>query len=89
MLYLSDKSYLMAAPSKESQARCHRIYIRVNPFEYAQFTKAKDELGLSARQVLEYLSKPCECSTESEVTMFNKKKSKSITIKKGLLCKRV
>lgn len=76
----------MANASKESQARYHRIYIRLNPYEYNFFAKAKEELGLSAREVIEFLSQPCDLA--AEMVIYNKKKTKSMPVQKGFLCKK-
>lgn len=64
------------------------LRIRVSQWEFKQFIDAKEELGLSERQVIENSNRPCECCKGIEVTLMNKKKTKTITIKKGLLCKR-
>lgn len=66
----------------------NKVYLRVTQWEMKQFIDAKELLGLSVRQVIEGANKPCDHCKGIEVQIFNKRKNKSITIKKGLLCKK-
>lgn len=63
------------------------IRIRVSQFEFKKFVDAKLDLGLGAREFLEYSGKPCNHCVNTEVIIYNKK-DQEIKIKRGVLCKK-
>lgn len=65
----------------------NRIYLRVSQFEFKKFIDAKLDLGLSAREFLEYSGKPCEHCINTEVLVYDKDDN-AIKVKRGILCKK-
>jgi hypothetical protein len=66
----------------------NKIYIRVTPSEMRQFIDAREELGISSRRLVEMCAgKTAECRG-IEITVWNKKKNKSITLTRGFLCRK-
>lgn len=63
------------------------IKLRVSQFEFKKFVDAKLDLGLSAREFLEYSGKPCTHCVDSEVIAYNKKDIE-VKVKRGILCKK-
>lgn len=63
------------------------IKIRVSQTEMKKFIDAKEDLGLSAREVLEYSGQPCECCKNTNVIIYNKH-DEAVEIKRGILKRR-
>lgn len=60
-----------------------RINFRVSEYEYNKFVEVKQKLRLSARKFIEQLSsQPCNAP---EIIIYNKRKTKSITLPKNFL----
>lgn len=59
------------------------IRIRVNEEEFSLFQKYKDD-GLTERDIIEAISRPCAKCENAEIVVFNKK-DESIKVKKVLL----
>lgn len=60
------------------------LQIRINRFQFSKFEEAK-LIGITGKMIVQAL---CEPSSGMEVTVFDKKKRKSITLPKGFLCKK-
>lgn len=65
----------------------NQIILRVSQYEFKKFIDFKKDGKLSARDVIEASSKPCECCKNSSVITFNSN-DESIKIEKGLLNKK-
>ena len=61
-----------------------RIYIRVTNAEYAFFKLQKEANGLSARDIVEALSRPCAKCSGMEIIVFTKK-DKKIKLPRNIL----
>lgn len=62
-----------------------RIYMRVNTTEILKFKEAKDKYKISAKMIIQAICQQC---AGMEITVFDKKKKKSITLPKNFLCKK-
>lgn len=60
------------------------VRFRVNKFEFLRFQKAQ-ELDISHKMIMQEFCQQC---SEMEITVFDKKKRKSITLPKGFLTKK-
>lgn len=66
-----------------------KIQLRVSRYELHIFKKAKNELNISARRLIELLNNPCNPCDATEITIFSKNKKKSLTIKRSFLCRNI
>lgn len=63
------------------------IHFRVTQFEFKRFIDARLDNGVSARQLIEYSSKPCYHCIGTEVKFVNKD-DEDVTVKRGFLYKK-
>lgn len=66
----------------------HQIVVRVTPFEYKQFVKLKKDHGLSARDVLELTSCPCDKCRGTNVTAYDRETGDEIKVPRAILSKK-
>lgn len=59
------------------------VRFRVNQFQFSKFQQAQD-IDISHKMVIQEFCKQCE---NIEITVFDKKKKKSVTFPKGFLVK--
>lgn len=62
----------------------YSVRFRVNKFEFDKFKEAK-KLGITHKMIIQAL---LANSSDEQVTVYDKKKKKSITLPKGFLCKK-
>lgn len=60
------------------------VRFRVNKFQFSKFEEAQ-KIGISHKMVMQEFCKQC---AEIEITVFDKKQKKSITLPKGFLLKK-
>lgn len=58
------------------------VRFRVNKFEFSKFEDAS-KIGITQKMIIQKL---CAASSDTEITVFDKKNKKSITLPKGFLC---
>lgn len=68
----------------EEEKKYYTLQIRINQFQFSKFEEAKG-IGITGKMIVQAL---CEQSSGVEITVFDKKKRKSITLPKGFLCKK-
>jgi len=68
----------------EETKRYYTLQVRINKFQFSKFEEAK-KIGITQKMILQAI---CSQSSGVEITVFDKKKRKSITLPKGFLCKK-
>lgn len=69
----------------EDQKKYYTLQIRINHFQFTKIEEARS-IGITGKMVVQAL---CEPSTGVEVTIFDKRGKKSITLPKRFLCKKI
>lgn len=65
-----------------------QIVVRVSAYEIKKFKELKDVHKLSARQVLEYLTCPCDRCKNVDIVAFDKSSGEPFTIPRNLMSKK-
>lgn len=60
------------------------VRFRVTEFQFSKFEEAK-KIGITHKMIMQEF---CKQSEDVQITVFDKKKKKSITLPKGFLCKK-
>ena len=70
-----------------TEKKYFQLTISVSRFEFARFSELQKK-GLSAREILEYSSCPCDKCKGTSVIANDKENGEEILIPKGILSKR-
>lgn len=78
-LFMSDKKEVKKYP---------QIIVRISVYEEKLFKQLKKDHNMSAREVLEYSSCPCEKCKGSKVIAYDKEDGSPIEIPRGIISKK-